>query len=303
MYKEIINEFKKIKVKGCIIKQHGDIVLEYYKNDKVKDKQHKINSCTKSIVSALLGICLEKGIIESLDCTIDRYFSEYLQGEENEAKRNLTILQLLTMTEGFDWPEFGEWNCFAHMEYAKDMVAYVLGRNLIREPGVQMNYNSGASQLIGEIIAISTGMPLVEFAKKELFAPLGIKEFTWWERNGHALAGSGMKMHMADMMKFGELYLNGGVYQGRRILSEEWVHESFVPHYMTYDGIGAYGYHWWYTSVMSEGKKIDINFALGYCGQYIIVVPKLDMVIAIVSELKDTMAPMEIVKNALAKNA
>lgn len=214
MYDVLYNEFKKIKVKGCIIKQHGNIVFEYYKKVKAKQKQQKINSCTKSVVSALLGICLEKGYIENLDVTIDWYFSAYLQGEENEGKRKLTVRHLLTMTEGVDWPEFGEWNCFAPMEFAKDMAGFVLGRDLVREPGKEMNYNSGASQLLGEIISISTGMPLVEFAKRELFEPLGIKEFTWWERDGHALAADGMKMRMSDMMKFGELYLRGVYMKG-----------------------------------------------------------------------------------------
>ena len=296
MYKEIINEFNKIKVKGCIIKQYDDIVLEYYKNDKIRESKQVINSCTKSVVSALLGICLEKGFIENLDVTIDKYFFEYLQGEKNEGKRNITISHLLTMTDGIDWPESGEWDCFANMKNSKDMAAYVLDKDLIREPGKQMNYNSGASQLLAEIIAISTGMPLVELAKQELFAPLGIGDFTWWESNGHALAGSGIKMLMGDMLKFGELYLNGGVYEGQRILSEKWVQETFIPRHTSYD-MREYGYHWWYTSMLCDGEKVDINFALGYGGQYIIVVPKWDMVIVVTSDLKDTMAPMNIIKN------
>ncbi len=300
MYKDLVDEFNKIKVKGCVIKQGGRIVLEYYKNDKMGKKQHKINSCTKSITSALIGICLDKGLINDLDITIDHYFDHYLQGDHNIEKRKITIRHLLTMTDGLEWPELGEWNGFAPMQYQKDMVGFVLNRNLVHIPGEHMNYNSGASQLLGEIVAISSGMSVVEFAKKELFTHLEIQDFLWWERDGHALSADGLKLYMADMMKFGELYLHGGIYNGKRILSQNWVAESFIPRYMTYTDIGSYCYHWWYTKILTKDEEIDVNFALGIKGQYIIVVPKMDMVITITSDLEDSMKPLRIVKDALA---
>lgn len=83
---------------------------------------------------------------------------------------------------------------------------------------------------------------------------------------------------------------------------EEWIRESLVPRYMTYEGIGAYGYHWWHTSVLCDGEKLDMSFALGYCGQFIIIVPKLDMVIVITGDLKDSMVPLRIVKEFLGGN-
>lgn len=301
MYKEFLSEIKKIKVKGCIIKQNGNIVLEYYKNNKIEGELQKINSCTKSVVSALLGICLEKGLIESLDVTIDKYFSKYLRGDNNTIKREITIRHLLTMTEGLDWPEFGTQRCFSDMVKEEDMVQYILGRELIHKPGECMNYNSGASQLLAEIISMSAGTTLMEFAKRELFEPLGITEFLWLENNGHYLAGSGIKLLMKDMMKLADLYLYGGVFDGIRILSKEWINDSFVPRNKTYSEVGAYGYHWWSTNVVRKEEFIDINFAFGYGGQFIIVIPKLNMIIVIISDLKDSMLPIRLVKENVIK--
>ncbi len=298
MYKSLLEELNKIKVKGCIIKQGDTIVAEYYKNNKAAKKQHKIHSCTKSVTSALVGICLEKGLIASLDVTIDHYFGDYLKDSE---KGKISIYQLLTMTDGLDWPEFGIWNAFAPMHYQKDMTEFVLSRDLVHTNETHMNYNSGASHLLGEIVSRSSGMTVVEFAKKELFEPLAIQEFEWWERDGHALSADGLKMCMTDMMKFGELYLHDGVYNGKRILSEDWVKASFVPRYMTYADIGSYCYHWWHTKVSDGVEEMDVNFALGVRGQYIIVVPKLDMVIVITSDLEDTLKPLRVVKNMLTK--
>lgn len=203
------------------------------------------------------------------------------------------------MTDGIDWPELGLWKGFAPIQYQKDMIGFVLNRELIHVPGSHMNYNSGASHLLGEIVSISSGMSVVEFAKKELFDPLGITDFQWYERDGQALTADGIKMAMTDMMKFGELYLNKGIYNGKRILSEDWIKESFVPRYMTYVNMGSYCYHWWHTSVSSDREVIDINFALGIRGQYIIIVPKFNMVIAITSDLEDSMKPLQAVKNML----
>ena len=298
IYKELVNEFSKVKVKACVIKRNGKIVLDYHKNDKMATKQHKINSCTKSITSALIGICIDKGLIDGLDVTIERYFAEHLLEDE---KKEITIRHLLTMTDGLDWPELEEWNGFAPMLYQKDMAGYVLGRNLIHHPGEHMNYNSGASQLLGEIITISTGMSVVEFAKKELLEPLGIHDFTWWEREGHALTADGLKMTMEDMVKFGELYLNKGIYKGKRILPEKWIEESFIPRFLTYTDIGSYGYHWWHTNALVDEKLLDINFALGIRGQYVIVIPAMDMVIAITGDLEDSMFPLRVVKRCLEK--
>lgn len=298
MYKEFRDELSKIKVKGCIVKRGNTVVMEYYKNEKSAKKHHKIYSCTKSITSALIGICLEKGLIESLDVTIDQYFGEYVKNGE---KAKLTIRHLLTMTDGLDWPELEEWQGFAPMQYQKNMTEYVLGRKMLREPGTKMNYNSGVSQLLGEIVSMSCGGSVVEFAKKELFKPLGINDFEWWERDGHALTADGLKLSMNDMVKFGELYLHRGTYNGKRILSEAWVDESFVPRYMTYTGIGSYCYHWWHTKVINGDKEVDVNFALGIRGQYIIVVPEMDMVIAITSDLDDSMMPLRSVQKMLVR--
>ncbi|NGZ76682.1 serine hydrolase domain-containing protein [Saccharibacillus alkalitolerans] len=133
------------------------LVFEYYKNRKIERGPQKINSCTKSILSILIG---------SLDAP---------------RKRDITIEDLLTMSAGFDWPEFGEWNFFAPMVFSPNIVKFVFDRELRHDPGEKMNYNSGCSQVLTAILQKATGMKAVDFANLHLFQPLGIMNARWYE--------------------------------------------------------------------------------------------------------------------------
>lgn len=219
--------------------------------------------------------------------------------EECRGKENITIRHLLTMSSGIDWPEFGEWNCFAPMNYSKDIVDFILRRPMIHLPGKSMNYSSGDTHLLGEIIANVTNMSLEEFADQELFKPLNIREHSWISRDGHALAADGLRLKVSDLLKLAELYLGEGTWQGKRILTKEWVKESMVPRYLTYDNLGNYGYQWW-------SREIDINnhvyrafFALGYKGQFSVLIPDMRLSAAIVSDIDDSMKPFWMLVDAV----
>ena len=291
-----MKEFKKYKIKSCLIKQNSEIVLEYYSNEKVANKLQKINSCTKSFAGTLVGICLDRGLIEDIDIPIKYYFPEIIGNDTDERKHRITLRHILSMSEGLDWPEFGEWNCFAPMAYSKDIVNFVLSRPMVLEPGEKMNYNSGDSHLIGDIIAKATGMKLVDFAEKELFMPLGIKDIQWLERDGHALCADGLRMKTSDMIKLGELYMNGGIFNSYRIVSENWIQEALTPRYRTYEYIGSYCYHWWHTEFSLRTGKTPVSFALGYHGQFIVIIPSLKIVAAITSEVNDSMLPIRVLE-------
>ncbi len=291
-----MKEFKKYKIKSCLIKQNSEIVLEYYSNEKVANKLQKINSCTKSFAGTLVGICLDRGLIEDIDIPIKYYFPEIIGNDTDNRKQRITLRHLLSMSEGLDWPEFGEWNCFAPMAYSKDILNFVLSRPMVSEPGEKMNYNSGDSYIIGEIVAKVTGMKLVDFAEKELFMPLGIKDIQWLERDGHALCADGLRMKTSDMIKLGELYMNGGIFNSCRIVSEEWIQEALTPRYLTYEYIGSYCYHWWYTEFSLRIGKTPVSFALGYHGQFIVIISSLKIVAAITSEVNDSMMPIRVLE-------
>ncbi|WP_199624843.1 serine hydrolase domain-containing protein [Paenibacillus alkalitolerans] len=307
MNSNIPNEFeraiKKVKIKSCLIMREDSLVFEYYKNRKIEINPQKINSCTKSILSILIGIALDKGYIKSISEPVCSYFPE-INRLEDTRKRYITIEDLLTMSAGFDWPEFGEWNCFAPMVFSSDIVKYVFERDLQDNRGVKMNYNSGCSHVLTAILQKTTGMKAIEFANLHLFRPLGITKTNWFEDSkGINRGADGLTMTTIDMLKIGTLFLHEGDWKNSRIVSSDWLKKSTQPYYLTYESIGYYAYHWWVRNLnmnTAETSRTEMIFALGFGGQYICVIPRLSMVIAITSEIyEDSLKPLRILEEFL----
>ena len=164
------------KILSFLLYKEGKPVLEHYKNGKVERGLQTINSCTKSVVSVLIGILLDKGILSSIETPISEFFGE--ARDLDERRRNITVRHLLEMSAGYDWPEFGEWRYFAPMVYSPDIVRFTLDRSLTAEPGETMNYNSGCSHLLSAIVQAVSGMSTHDFAKQHLFGPLGMDRKT-----------------------------------------------------------------------------------------------------------------------------
>lgn len=289
---EFTRKIRNVKIVSCLIIQDGNDVLEYYKNKKQAEKLQKINSCTKSFISALIGIALEKGLISSLDTPISNYFPYLEKTTVDPVKRSITLYHLLTMTPGFDWPEFGEWQSFPKMLYSPDWVRFVLDRPLMDQPGERMNYNSGCSHLLSAVLQKATGMSTYDFAKKHLFQPLKIQD-SYWYSDGQGIhnGGDGLRLTSGDMAKLGLLYLQGGRWQDKQIVPPAWVQESIQPKFRTYERIGSYGLHWWSDRIDSNKEWTEDNwyyFALGFGGQYIIVVPSRELIVVFNSELYDS---------------
>lgn len=291
------------KILGCIILKNDNIVFQYYKNNKVEPEAHHINSCTKSIVSALIGICLKKGIIENINIPIAEYFGDLINAQADERKKEITLWHLLTMTDGLDWPEFGAWHFFSPMRYSNNVVKFILERGMETAPGTRMNYNSGCSHLLAAIIQQAAGMKTADFANEHLFGPLGIPPPRWYEMQGINLGADGLNLKLIDMLKFGYLYLNKGSLSGEEIVPEDWVTQSTAPRFLTYQDIGSYGWHWWCSAARnSEGVEIPYYFAMGYGGQYIIVTPSSGTVAVFVSrDYTDTLLPMRLFREHVLK--
>ncbi|MGD8968925.1 MAG: serine hydrolase, partial [Anaerolineae bacterium] len=164
------------------------------------------------------------------------------------------------------------------MMQASDWVQFTLDRRMEAEPGTRWTYNGGASHLLSAIVQETTGMTALEFAKEHLFGPLGISEVVWSGGNqGRNYGGSGLQMTPHDMAKFGYLYLNEGLWDGKQIVPAAWVEASTTNHSPT-PGV-YYGYQWW---VMPWAGYYS---AIGARGQYIVVLPELDMVVVFTSDL------------------
>lgn len=301
-FSALTRELKKGQIKACILSCNEKTVFEFYKNKKAKLAVHPIHSCTKSIISMLIGICLDDGIIQDVQTPLIDFFPDILSNQQDIRKQKLTLFHLLTMTPGFNWPEFGEWNYGTPMEFSRNLLQFIVDREIETEPGTKMNYNSGCSNLLSAIIGQATGMKTVEFACQRLFEPLHIKDFVWHAKQNISLGANGLRLTASDLLKLGHLYLNKGTMNETRLISSDWIFESTKPRFMTYMDIGHYGYHWW-TAVLSmrDNREIPYYFAMGLFGQFIIVVPDEQLVAIFFSEnYGDTMKPMHCFRELMA---
>lgn len=190
---ELERAIKKDKIESCVVYKENSTLFEYYRNRKTKDKQHKVNSVTKSVLSALYGIAIQQGYIENEDVPISNYFSEI-----DDTKKGITIKHLLTMSSGL------RWSGNEAMIPTKNWLKYILEQPVESEPGIQMRYSCGDSHLLRAILQKATKMNTADFAKKNLFIPLGIHEFNWCkDAQGIAIGGFGLRMKIEDMLKFG----------------------------------------------------------------------------------------------------
>ncbi len=260
--------------------------------DKHFDHQtlHYAASVSKSFTSALVGIALDQGLFNSVNETVFSFFPEYdnLKNVENE---NITLKDMLSFSSGFDWNEF-EYGFDdprdSHYQFfnTSDPMSYLLGRPVVTVPGTEFLYNSGDTNILGEIVKRSSSSNyLYEFAERYLLDPLGIETYHWNrmpQADSFTFASGGMYLRPRDMAKFGALYLNQGFWKGERIISSSWIESSteistpFAEDYRTLQG---YGYQWWIGRFQLEPEDIRYYRATGWGGQYIIVFPDKDMVV------------------------
>lgn len=245
-------------------------------------EQHIIHSCTKSIVSALIGIAIAEGHIASVDIPVLALFPDRDVANVDQRKEQMTLEHLLTMTSGLDCQDsyLYRWAGLNQMRASTDWVQHVLDLPMAAPPGTRFEYCNGASFLLSAIISEKTGVNAQDFADQHLFGPLGITDVTWPTNPAGINIGWGeLRMLPQDMAKIGFLYLNKGVWNGEQVVPAEFVAAStreYIPATLE-DG---YGYQWW---VSDAGYYL----ALGYAGQFIYVVPEKDLVAVFTSDLEE----------------
>jgi CubicO group peptidase (beta-lactamase class C family) len=274
--------FKEKNVYAFLVHQYGEQKMAYYKAEECTNILYKINSITKSIIAILIGIAIDKEFINDVHTPIKKWIPNM-----PEEKDQLTIYHLLTMTTGEEWPEFGKGVIFPQdFAHSDNWVEYILQTPVSEQHGMKMNYNSGSSHLLSYILQEATNMTTEEFARMYLFEPLQIKEYEWQQDpQGIYVGGFGMKMLAADLLKIGLLCLQSGEWHGQQLVSARWMNESTVAMFKTYDHVGSYGYHWWVLDPKTDGVSYHTYFAMGYGGQYIIVVPEIELVAVISSHM------------------
>ena len=261
-----------------VIVRNGVMVDEYYKEGYDENSVFTLQSTFKSITSALVGIAIDKGYIEGVDVPISTYFPQILE-YGSEYKNQITIWHLLTHTTGLDVSDTSNWDAWLASD---NWVNYVLDRPAVSRPGTVFNYFTGNTHLLSAIIQQATGQTAYEFGKENLFDKLDMDSVQCGvDPQGISDGGNGFAMDIYDMAKFGQLYLNHGVWEGEQIISSEWIEQSTTLQFDRSSGSADYGYQWWVRTLGDQ--NYPAYFAQGHAGQYIFVVPDLELVVAFTS--------------------
>jgi CubicO group peptidase (beta-lactamase class C family) len=298
------------EIRSVLVVRHGYLVYERYWQGRTASDGDNVQSVTKSVVSALLGIALGEGKLKGLDQPVGVLLARHLPHDADPRVARVTLEQLLTMTSGLagDDPSLGGDPRISQRQGAsRDWVGHILGRRLATNPGASFAYSSATSQLLSAIVADATGQSLLAFARARLFGPLGIASakapapvfvehpspavvkayqqapVAWpTDPQGYQLGFSGLKLPSRDLAKIGYLYLNGGRWDTTQVIPAGYVAASTRPHSTPPpDGPGeSYGYQWWVTSQARHPSFL----AIGYGGQLLQVIPDLDLVVVITSD-------------------
>jgi len=268
---------KKSYMYSLLVVKNGFLVSEAYYNYRDENTMDLIFSATKSFVSALIGIAIEEGFIDSLDQKMMDFYPEYDNSNLDPRKRDITIRHLLTMQSGFDH----ESNIGGTVDTAPNMIAAIIASELRFDPGTDFIYSSHGSHILSGIITKATGMSTLNYAVEKLFTPIGVQTMVWsTDQNGVTFGGSGLYLSPRDMARFGYLYMENGYLDLKQVVPAEWIehsvqnHRNYTEPWEEMDDVG-YGFQWWTGSF----DEYPVYFASGFGGQWILNVPDLNMII------------------------
>ena len=257
------------------------------------DSMHDLRSCSKGIVGLLYGIALQQGKVPPPEAPLFSAFPEYADLANTDGRDRLTILHVLTMTMGTDWDESSltyadPRNSETAMDNAPDRYRYILERPVVDTPGAHWTYCGGATALLARIIAKGSGRTLHEFARENLFDPLGLGPTEWATgRDGEPFAASGARMSVRDLARIGVMMLRGGKLGERTIVPADWVTRCVTPA-VGADEVRRYGYQWFLIDIAfgkpkgwAVGRLERMWIAQGEGGQRLFIIPALELVIAI----------------------
>ena len=257
---------------SIIIMRNGAIVYEAYFNGSRASDSNNIASVSKSMLSALIGIAIERGYFESTDARIADYLPAYIDDASAPEMHELTLHHLLTMTHGLAWQEN---EASRLLNRSGDWVADILSLPMSGEPGARFNYSTGVSHVVSAVLTEATGTSVCEFAHRVLFQPLGIEaEFWGVDPQGYFTGGHSLSMTAREIARFGQLFLDEGFWQGRQIVPGWWVAASTAPQIEIGNNYAGYGYYWWLNRIASY----DMFSALGAGGQILHVIPEINVV-------------------------
>jgi CubicO group peptidase (beta-lactamase class C family) len=302
-------------IHSLAVVRNGKLVHEAYLDDYSAESLQRIHSITKSISSLLIGIAIDKGLITSVEEPVMNFFPDQKKDFEDPRKRAVKLRHILTLTTGLDWserqyPYSDPRNNEYHMVRSDNWIEYVLSLPMRDEPGERWEYNTGSVHLLSGIIRQVSGLTADRFAEKYLFGPLGITHFEWnKDPQGNPCTGGthgGLRMRTRDVAKIGALVLGGGMWKGRRVVSEEWL-ETSTRRYVDPPDFNAMGYLWWHQGFTIRGTRIKSLYGAGYGGQSLTTFPDYDLILVLTcwTQANDAMifGPILMTINSALKNS
>jgi CubicO group peptidase (beta-lactamase class C family) len=307
-FSQLIDRLEQIgehRIHSILVVRNGKLVFEqYYSGLKFNLGQytgqtgydmndlHVLCSATKSVTSALLGIAMDKGFVQSVEQKVFDFFPEYADLlNQAPAKGKMTIKHLLTMTSGLTYddeslPYTDSRNDMNRFYTSSDPIRFLLARPLFADPGTVFDYDNCNTNIIGQIIYKATQQRLDRFAKEYLFDKLGIQQHQWQIVKNNVILSSGdLHLRPRDMAKFGLLFLNNGEWKGEQLVSSEWCAISTAVflnpnnYNNEFQWANGYGYQWWQKTYFYNSKSYPSFFAAGWGGQNIIIIRDLNLVI------------------------
>lgn len=270
---------------SILIIRNNTIVVEAFYNGSNFYHSNNIHSASKSMLPAMVGIAIREGYIDSVHQKVADFLPEYFPSVG--LKRDISLHDLMTVSAGLWWVEDRSeyW-----VEKTNNWVRTILRFPLVHFPGTTFNYSTGVTHVISAVIASATGMSTCEFAHQYLFLPIGITA-EHWGRDLQAVYSGGYNLYMTprEMAKFGLLYLHNGEWEGQQIVPQWMIAESLQAH-MHVDPVYNYGYNWWLRQI----SGYDMYLAWGFGGQYIYVIPELDLVFVTTADTKNNPDGIEI---------
>jgi CubicO group peptidase (beta-lactamase class C family) len=270
---EWLDGFGQANIHSVLVARHGRLLFEHYRPGEDEcwgeplgsvahglNSKHDLRSVTKSVISLLLGIALDRKLINGIDDSIINWFPQYPDLRTREKER-ITLRHLLTMSAGLEWNENVPFtdpkNSEVRMLCSTDQYRYVLEQPVVAPGGQIWNYNSGGTLLLEAVVAKAADGALDDVASEFLFKPLGITDYAWTKnlKSGIFEVG-GLRLRSRDLAKIGQLVVNGGDWNGRQIVSQKWVKESTAAHMCPADLTYFYGYQWWLGRSLVEGREV-----------------------------------------------
>ncbi len=248
---------------------------------------HTLQSVTKTVTSIVIGTAVLRGEFPSLDTPVLSFFDSGTVANVDARKRRMTIRHLLTMTAGISWDEnrpYGDTaNTAIGLEASYDWVKYTIDRPMMEEPGTRFNYNSGASELLAHVFRRATGLDVEEYAARHLFGPVGIRDW-YWKRTPAGLPDTegGLYLSSEDLARLWYLFLQGGRWNGRQVVSEDWVRQSVAPAVAVGNRPGGahYGLKWWLFPNPTDSTRV-VWAGSGFGGQFPMAVPEEDLIVVV----------------------